>query len=63
MRAVAAAPWALGYEGGRSSAPRVYVHLTHRHLPAAADGFIEAFPDGYATLVGERGVLLGAGQK
>jgi len=30
---------------------------------ANADGFIRAFPDGYATLVGERGVKLSGGQR
>jgi len=30
---------------------------------AYADQFIREFPDGYATLVGERGVALSGGQK
>ena len=30
---------------------------------ASADGFIEAMPDGYATLVGEHGVKLSGGQR
>ena len=30
---------------------------------ANADGFIRAFPDGYGTLVGERGVKLSGGQR
>ena len=30
---------------------------------ANADGFIRAFPDGYATVVGERGVKLSGGQR
>jgi ATP-binding cassette subfamily B protein len=30
---------------------------------ANADGFIRGFPDGYATLVGERGIQLSGGQK
>ncbi|KAJ2758796.1 hypothetical protein IWQ56_005908, partial [Coemansia nantahalensis] len=30
---------------------------------AGAHGFVSAFPDGYATIVGERGALLSGGQK
>ncbi|MBW6454749.1 MAG: ATP-binding cassette domain-containing protein [Trueperaceae bacterium] len=30
---------------------------------ANADGFVRAFPDGYATIVGERGVKLSGGQR
>jgi ATP-binding cassette, subfamily B, bacterial MsbA len=32
-------------------------------VAANADGFVRAFPDGYATLVGERGVKLSGGQR
>jgi len=49
-----------GCHGGRG---RGGVYLLHHRLPAAADGFIEAFPDGHARLVGERGMRLSGGQK
>jgi len=42
---------------------KVYILYVHRHFPAMADGFIEAFPDGHAALVGERGVRLSGWQK
>ena len=32
-------------------------------IAANADGFVREFPDGYATLVGERGVKLSGGQR
>jgi subfamily B ATP-binding cassette protein MsbA len=37
--------------------------VTAAAVAANADGFIRAFPDGYATLVGERGVKLSGGQR
>jgi ABC transporter fused permease/ATP-binding protein len=46
---------------GRPSATREQVEAAAR--AANAHGFVSAFPDGYATLVGERGVRLSGGQK
>ncbi len=46
---------------GRPQASLEEVHAAARAANAA--GFIEDFPDGYATAVGERGVQLSGGQK
>jgi len=46
---------------GRPGAPRAEVEAAAR--TANAHGFIEKFPQGYDTLVGERGVQLSGGQK
>jgi ATP-binding cassette subfamily B protein len=46
---------------GRPGASQAEVEAAAR--AANADTFIRAFPDGYATLVGERGVRLSGGQK
>jgi ABC transporter fused permease/ATP-binding protein len=46
---------------GRPSATQAEIEVAAR--AANADDFIRAFPDGYATLVGERGVQLSGGQK
>lgn len=37
--------------------------VTAAAVAANADGFVRSFPDGYATLVGERGVKLSGGQR
>jgi len=37
--------------------------VTEAARAANADGFIREFPDGYGTLVGERGVMLSGGQR
>jgi ATP-binding cassette subfamily B protein len=42
---------------GRPEATRAEIEAAH------ADGFVRGFPDGYDTLVGERGVQLSGGQK
>lgn len=49
----------IGY--GRPEAPEEEVREAARL--AAIDGFIEAMPDGYRTLVGERGLKLSGGEK
>ncbi|MEL6533222.1 MAG: ABC transporter transmembrane domain-containing protein [Pseudomonadota bacterium] len=46
---------------GRPEATEAEVEAAAR--AAGADGFIQALPEGYATFVGERGVLLSGGQK
>jgi subfamily B ATP-binding cassette protein MsbA len=46
---------------GRASATTEEIRAAARN--ASADGFIEAMPDGYATLVGEHGVKLSGGQR
>jgi ATP-binding cassette subfamily B protein len=46
---------------GRPGATDAEVRAAAR--AAAADGFIEALPDGYATFLGERGVRLSGGQR
>jgi ATP-binding cassette subfamily B protein len=46
---------------GRPDATDAEVEAAAR--AANADGFVRAFPDGYATMVGERGVRLSGGQK
>jgi ATP-binding cassette subfamily B protein len=46
---------------GRPDATQADVEAAAR--TANADGFVRGFPDGYATLVGERGVQLSGGQK
>ncbi len=46
---------------GRPDAPDAEVEAATE--AANADGFVRAFPDGYATLVGERGVKLSGGQR
>jgi ATP-binding cassette subfamily B protein len=46
---------------GRAGASRAAVEAAAR--TAAADGFIEALPQGYATPIGERGVTLSGGQR
>jgi ATP-binding cassette subfamily B protein len=46
---------------GRPEATREEIEAAAR--AANADGFIESFPSGFDTLVGERGVLLSGGQK
>jgi len=46
---------------GRRNASDAEVKAAAR--AAQADGFIKAFPDGYATLVGQRGVTLSGGQR
>jgi len=49
--------------GAAKDGGREVVCLVNRHLPVAADGFIEAFRDGYAMLVGEQGVCVSGRQK
>jgi subfamily B ATP-binding cassette protein MsbA len=46
---------------GRASATTEEIRAAARN--ASADGFIEAMPEGYATLVGEHGVKLSGGQR
>jgi ATP-binding cassette subfamily B (MDR/TAP) protein 8 len=46
---------------GRPDATDAEVRLAARQ--ANAEAFIEAFPDGYDTMVGERGTSLSGGQK
>jgi ATP-binding cassette, subfamily B, multidrug efflux pump len=46
---------------GRPDAPLAEIRAAAR--AAKADDFVRAFPDGYETLVGERGVTLSGGQK
>jgi ATP-binding cassette subfamily B protein len=46
---------------GRAGADRAAVEAAAR--TAAADGFIAALPQGYATPIGERGVTLSGGQR
>jgi len=46
---------------GRPGATQAEVEAAAK--AANADGFIRAFPEGYATMVGERGVRLSGGQK
>src|SRR6202008_1074580 len=46
---------------GRDGATRA--EIEHAFRLAQAHDFITAFPDGYATLVGERGVRLSGGQR
>ncbi|EXF42641.1 ABC transporter ATP-binding protein/permease [Pseudomonas sp. BAY1663] len=46
---------------GRPEARDEEVFAAARH--AFCDGFIRALPDGYRTLVGERGVMLSGGQR
>ena len=40
-----------------------FVHIKEAAIKANADGFISGLPNGYDTLVGERGFLLSGGQK
>jgi len=47
----------MGSPGATESELEVAVQAAH------AKGFIESFPDGYDTLVGERGIRLSGGQK
>ncbi len=49
----------IGY-GRRDAAPQQIVHYA---TLAHADEFIRAFPEGYDTLIGERGVKLSGGQR
>lgn len=46
---------------GRPDAPMAEIEAAAQ--AAAADKFIRSFPDGYQTMVGERGVTLSGGQK
>ena len=46
---------------GRPDASREQIELAARR--AQAQGFIEALPDGYETVVGERGLTLSGGQR
>ena len=50
----------FGVDGGRTPSPE---YIRHIAFIAGADDFIERMPEGYDTVVGERGVGLSGGQK
>lgn len=50
----------FGVDGGRAPSPE---YIRHIAFIAGADDFIERMPEGYDTVVGERGVGLSGGQK